>query len=55
MEESGKNTNPKKSLRTIVEPVLSLCIDRANELRVTKDEFVSLAPTRTGFVLVYYR
>jgi hypothetical protein len=48
-------TKRTKALRTIVEPHLSLVMDRANELGITDKEFVHLTATQTGYVLVYYR
>lgn len=53
--------NPKttktitKQLRVIVEPRLSLAIQRANELGVTGEEYKDLKRTDTDFVIVYYR
>lgn len=53
--------NPKttktitKQLRVIVEPRLSLAIQRANELGVTGEEYKDLKRTDNDYVIVYYR
>jgi hypothetical protein len=58
MENQDKsNTTIKKgkALRVIVENSVLGCVDRANMLRVTDKEFVSLTPIQGGYVLLYYR
>jgi len=55
MATQKKQTDNDKVLHTIVEPYLSLVVNKANELHVTKDEFTYLGQTTNGFVLIYYR
>jgi hypothetical protein len=45
----------KKKLNVVVEQTLSGCIQRANDLEVTGDEFNGIYQLQSTFVLVYYR
>lgn len=57
MDNTAKDTKEKetKALRVVVENSVLGCVDRANMLRVTDKEFVSLTPIQGGYVLLYYR
>lgn len=57
MDNTAKDPKEKetKALRVVVENSVLGCVDRANMLRVTDKEFVSLTPIQGGYVLLYYR
>lgn len=55
MSSTKSKETPVKQLRVIVEPRLSLAIQKANELGVTGEEYKDLKRTDTDFVIVYYR
>lgn len=55
MSSTKSKETAVKQLRVIVEPRLSLAIQRANELGVTGEEYKDLKRTDTDFVIVYYR
>jgi len=45
----------QKQLNVIVEQTLSGCINRANDAKVTGNEFKGIYPIKDTLVLVYYR